>query len=106
MEDNNYTTTTTYLEVKTVASMILRKLYDLSLGNQIIPQRLYLLFEELNNESPHYIQDSLFDSGLGYAVDRKWIEYGETDNEVLLTVDGRIEVLTHRVLGMCRELTW
>jgi hypothetical protein len=93
-------------EVETIIGMILRRLYDLSLGNQSIPQRLDLLFEELNNEAPHYIQDSLFDSSLGYAVDRKWIRYGETDNEVLLTVDGRIEVLTHRVLGMCRELTW
>ncbi|MGE5444618.1 MAG: hypothetical protein ACM3SR_08465 [Ignavibacteriales bacterium] len=59
----------------------------------------------MNNEAPRYIQDSIFDLGLGYAVDKKWIKYGETDNEVLLTVDGRIEVLTRRVLlGMCRDL--
>ncbi|MGE5444915.1 MAG: hypothetical protein ACM3SR_10005 [Ignavibacteriales bacterium] len=94
-------------EVKTVADMILQKLYDLSVGNPLICQRLDLLFIELNNDAPHYIQDSLFDSGLGYAVDRKWIKYGETANEVLLTVDGRIEVLTRRVLlGIGRELTW
>jgi hypothetical protein len=88
-------------EVKTIAGMILRKLYDLSVSNTI---SLDLLFVELNNEAPHSIQHSLFDYGLGYAVDRKWIKYGKTDNEVLLTVDGLIEVLTRRVLGMCREL--
>lgn len=92
-------------EVKTTAGMILSKLYDLSVGNRFIYHRLDLLFVELNNEAPRYIQDSLFDSGLGYAVDRKWIKYGETDNEVQLTVDGRIELLTRRILlGICREL--
>ncbi|MGE5445539.1 MAG: hypothetical protein ACM3SR_13235 [Ignavibacteriales bacterium] len=94
-------------EVKTIASMILQKLYDLSVGNRMKSHRLDLLFVELNNEATGYIQRSLFDSGLGYAGDRKWIEYGETANEVLLTVDGRIEVLTRRVLlGIGRELTW
>jgi|GEM_PF-3463345 hypothetical protein len=94
-------------EVKAVAAMVLQKLYDLSVGNRMMAHRLDLLFVELNDEAPHYIQRSLFDSGLGYAVDRNWIKYGETDNEVRLTVDGRIEVLTRRVLiGMSRELTW
>jgi hypothetical protein len=80
-------------EVKTVAGMILRKLYDLSLGNTPVYYRIDTLFIKLNNEVPRYIQRSLFDSGLGYAVDRKWIEYSPTANEVRITTDGCSEVL-------------
>ncbi|MGE5445099.1 MAG: hypothetical protein ACM3SR_10945 [Ignavibacteriales bacterium] len=88
-----------------MAVMILHKLYNLSLGNQLKGQRQDRLFVELNNERPRYIQRSLFDSGLNFAVYKNWIEYGETHNEVLTTVDGRIELLTRRILGgICGEL--
>lgn len=80
-------------EVKTIASMILRKLYELSLGNLLVYHRLDLLFVELNNLSPHYIHRSLFDSGISYAVDRDWVEYSPTGNEVRITTDGCNEVL-------------
>ena len=80
-------------EVKTVSGMILRKLYDLSQGNTSIYYRIDILFVKLNNEAPRYIQRSLFDSGLGYAADRKWIEYSQTADEVRITTDGCSEVL-------------
>ena len=80
-------------EIKAVAGMILRKLYDLSLNNTLIYYRIDTLFVKLNNEAPRYIQRSLFDSGLSYAVGRKWIEYSPTANEVRITPDGSNEVL-------------
>ncbi|MGE5444244.1 MAG: hypothetical protein ACM3SR_06510 [Ignavibacteriales bacterium] len=83
-------------EVKTVAAMILQKLYDLSVGYRMISPRLDLLFVELNNEAPAYIQRSLFDSALSFAVYRSWIEYGETDNEVRITPDGCNEISVYR----------
>ncbi len=80
-------------EVKTIANIILRKLYELFLDNPLSYHRLDLLFVQLNNVSPHYIHRPLFDSDLSYAVDREWIEYGETANEVRITADGCNEVL-------------